>query len=127
MVGIKIIRINMKYFKDLNNVVYAYESDGSQDDYILDDLIPISEQEAEELSLNTNKQNTSEENKLTAIYLLIATDWAVQSDVRNTNNNPHLINTEEFDAYRLELRRIAINPPDGNIDFPIKPQENWSV
>jgi hypothetical protein len=117
----------MKYFKDLNNVVYAYESDGSQDDYILDDLIPISEQEAEELSLNTNKQNTSEENKLTAIYLLIATDWAVQSDVRNTNNNPHLINTEEFDAYRLELRRIAINPPDGNIDFPIKPQENWSV
>lgn len=36
----------MKYYKDPNNKVYAYESDGSQDAYIKPDLTPISESEA---------------------------------------------------------------------------------
>ena len=39
----------MKYFKDENNKVYAYESDGSQDAWIKPNLIPITEQEADEL------------------------------------------------------------------------------
>ncbi|WP_392561549.1 hypothetical protein RHO12_10475 [Orbus sturtevantii] len=39
----------MKYFKDINNQVFAYESDGSQDSYISSDLIVISEDEAKEL------------------------------------------------------------------------------
>ena len=33
----------MKHFKDGNNNVYAYESDGSQDSYISDSLIPIND------------------------------------------------------------------------------------
>ena len=41
----------MKYYKDENNVVYAYESDGSQDDYIPATYIAITEQEADELRL----------------------------------------------------------------------------
>ncbi len=36
----------MKYYKDKNNEVYAYESDGSQDEFIADTFILISEQEA---------------------------------------------------------------------------------
>ncbi|WP_272519334.1 MULTISPECIES: tail fiber assembly protein [Providencia] len=36
----------MKYYKDENNEVYGYESDGSQDVFIADDLTFISEQEA---------------------------------------------------------------------------------
>ncbi|WP_370557802.1 tail fiber assembly protein [Edwardsiella tarda] len=36
----------MKYFKDNNDVVYAYDADGSQDEYIKAGLIPISESEA---------------------------------------------------------------------------------
>ncbi len=36
----------MKYYKDKNNEVYAYESDGSQDEFITDTLTPISEQDA---------------------------------------------------------------------------------
>ncbi|WP_392560846.1 hypothetical protein RHO12_06475 [Orbus sturtevantii] len=39
----------MKYFKNSNNEVYAYESDGSQDSYITGDLIAISNLEANEL------------------------------------------------------------------------------
>lgn len=40
----------MKHYKDSNNNVYAYESDGSQDAYIKPNLTPISEAEAMELA-----------------------------------------------------------------------------
>ena len=40
----------MKYYKDENNEVYAYESDGSQDAYIEPGLIPIPEEEMLELT-----------------------------------------------------------------------------
>ncbi|BBG58878.1 tail fiber assembly protein [Providencia rustigianii] len=40
----------MKYYKDKNNEVYAYESDGSQDTFIADDLVLISKQEALEIT-----------------------------------------------------------------------------
>ncbi len=39
----------MKYYKDINNQVYAYEDDGSQDAYIPETLVPITEAEADEL------------------------------------------------------------------------------
>ena len=39
----------MKYFKDQNNAVYAYEADGSQDAFIKPDLTPITYEEAQEL------------------------------------------------------------------------------
>ena len=39
----------MKYFKNESGLVFAFESDGSQDDFIPEDLIPISENEADDL------------------------------------------------------------------------------
>ena len=39
----------MKFYKDINNQVYAYESDGSQDKFIRPDLIPITDIEADDL------------------------------------------------------------------------------
>lgn len=39
----------MKFFKDQQNAVYAYESDGSQDHVIRDGLTPITDAEAEKL------------------------------------------------------------------------------
>ena len=39
----------MKYYKDEKNQVYAYEADGSQDAYIPETLVPITEAEAYEL------------------------------------------------------------------------------
>ena len=39
----------MKYFKDKKNIVYAYESDGSQDHIISKDLTKITEKEAKEI------------------------------------------------------------------------------
>ncbi len=48
----------MKYYKDENNQVYAYEADGSQDEYIKEGLIPISQQEATSI---TNPPETPEQ------------------------------------------------------------------
>ncbi|WGE28642.1 tail fiber assembly protein [Edwardsiella tarda] len=42
--------IKMNYFKDSSDQVYAYLSDGSQDDYIEKGLISISEAEAKAIS-----------------------------------------------------------------------------
>lgn len=39
----------MKYFKDANNKVYAYESDGSQDALIKPGLVSITQQQADAL------------------------------------------------------------------------------
>ena len=39
----------MKYYKDAEDTVYAYEADGSQDAYILPGLTPITEDEANAL------------------------------------------------------------------------------
>lgn len=37
----------MKYYKDSNNNIYAFESDGSQDDYIPSGLTPITKAQAD--------------------------------------------------------------------------------
>ena len=39
----------MKHFKNADNAVFAYEADGSQDAFILPDLVPITEEEADAL------------------------------------------------------------------------------
>jgi hypothetical protein len=69
---------------------------------------------------------TAEGNKQQAIQLLQATDWVNEPDVINTSLNPHLLNQGDFLVYRSQLRAIAVNPTAGNLDWPVKPQEQWS-
>lgn len=68
---------------------------------------------------------TAEQNKQTAISLLAATDWVNQPDVRNTAVFPHLANGNEFDTYRVSVRKYAVTPIAGDIDWPVKPDEVW--
>ena len=51
----------MKHYKDSSNNVYAYEADGSQDDFILDGLTPITDEEAAELTTPTPVPPTPEQ------------------------------------------------------------------
>lgn len=68
---------------------------------------------------------TAELNKETAVSLLAATDWVNQPDVRNTAVIPHLVNGNEFDAYRIAVRQYAVTPVAGDIDWPNVPVEIW--
>ena len=69
---------------------------------------------------------TAEQNKATAMGLLSATDWVNQLDVRNTAVSPHLVNGDDFDAYRLQVRQIAIYPVAGDLTWPTLPAEVWA-
>jgi hypothetical protein len=71
---------------------------------------------------------TADENKQTAILLLQQTDWTTIFDVADPQlSNPYLVNQSEFITYRNFIRKIAINPVAGNIDWPTQPIEQWST
>ena len=69
---------------------------------------------------------TAEQNKQQAVQLLQQTDWVNQPDVTNTSLTPHLLNKQEFDTYRQAIRQIAVYPQAGELQWPQKPQEQWS-
>lgn len=69
---------------------------------------------------------SAEDNKAEATYRLQQTDWIVAADVGNpVMSNPYLANQAEFIAYRNEVRQHAINPVEGQIDWPEAPTANW--
>jgi hypothetical protein len=71
---------------------------------------------------------TADDNKQTAIALLQQTDWTSVADVGNPEmSNPYLANQTEFISYRNAVRQYAINPVEGNIDWPAMPQEDWQT
>lgn len=65
-------------------------------------------------------------NKAQAQSLLSATDWTDIPAVSDPANNPHLVNRDEFNAYRLQLRGIAVNPPVTVDPWPVQPEEIWA-
>ena len=69
---------------------------------------------------------TEEQNKQTAVKLLQQTDWVNEPDVYDPANDPHLTNRQAFLTYRAALRQIAVYPEPGNLDWPVKPTEQWS-
>lgn len=69
---------------------------------------------------------TAEENKQAAIARLQKTDWTIIPDVGDpTKSNPYLANVQEFVVWRSAVRQYAINPVAGNIQWPVKPTEQW--
>ena len=70
--------------------------------------------------------NTAAENKAEAERRLAATDWVNQPDVYDPENTPHLTNRDVFIAYRSKIRAIAMNPVDGNFEWPTEPTAVWS-
>lgn len=115
----------MLYYKDLtDNVVYGYdETEDSQLPYIEKAI----ENGWEDITGSWPLPDvpTAEDNKSTASSLLSETDWVNQPDVADPDNPPYLYNKAEFITYRSLLRAIAINPTDGDLDWPVKPNEVW--
>lgn len=66
-------------------------------------------------------------NKAEAERRLASTDWVNQPDVYDPANTPHLTNRDAFIAYRSALRAIAINPTEGNLEWPVEPSSMWST
>jgi len=70
--------------------------------------------------------NTKEDNKQLASILLSSTDWTMASDITNSTNSPYLTNQSEFIIYRNEIRKMAINPIEGNLIWAEIPKSVWT-
>jgi hypothetical protein len=67
-------------------------------------------------------------NKAKAVSYLANTDWASIPDVSDpTKSNPYLINVQDYVNYRNVLRAIAVNPPEGFINWPTPPAAQWGT
>ena len=117
----------MKTYKDLNNNLWAYEEDGSQDNIIPSDYILITEAEAEVIRISQIPIPTAADNKATAQGILSSTDWTTIADVASPTNSPYLTNQAAFIAYRNTIRGIAVNPTAGNLTWPTQPTDTWST
>lgn len=65
-------------------------------------------------------------NKANAKQRLADTDWVNEPDVIDPANTPHLTNQAAFLTYRSAVRAIAVNPVDGNLDWPTEPVAQWA-
>jgi hypothetical protein len=68
---------------------------------------------------------TAEQNQQKASSLLYSTDWTTITDVASPTNNPYLSNQAAFISYRNEIRKIAVNPPAGDIVWAVQPTPVW--
>lgn len=69
---------------------------------------------------------SAQANKAEAERRLAATDWVNQPDVIDISRNPHLLNQASFLDYRSVIRVIAVNPTEGNLNWPTEPTAQWS-
>ena len=70
---------------------------------------------------------TAAQNKKTARSLLYTTDWATIPDITDPANTPYLLNQGDFIAYRNTIRKIAVNPIPGYLDWGTIPTAQWST
>lgn len=92
----------MKYYKDANNNVFAYDADGSQDEFIQEGLTAISESEAKAIaSPTTTVDEIAAEVRAKRDRLLFESDWVVTRSVETGDPVP-----SAWLAYRQALRDI---------------------
>ena len=110
----------MKFFKDKNDVVYAFASDGSQDQFIAHDLIKISAQEAHQLanpppSLEQRIAFTvAKRNELfnIASFEIARIEDAVKLESASDEEKNKLL---EWVKYRFWLGNLNVSEPDAII------------
>lgn len=88
----------------------AYDANGNVVNY---DSIAVQEE--------ANKMSCKEQ----AQAILYKTDWTTIPDIALPENNPRLLNQQEFITYRNTIRGYAINPVADPV-WPTQPTEQWS-
>lgn len=121
----------MKYYK-LNSEVYAFEDDGSQDDYITSDMVLMT---ADEIDRHLNPQNyLTDEQKLQIKKEINLQKAQSEYDIATLKIDALSQQIEDEDGdiktlestkstwtdYRKSLR--AYLKTDGSGDFPVSPQ-----
>lgn len=108
----------MRYFKDANGVVYAYESDGSQDEWILPGLVLMEEDEVY-LHLNpplTPEQQLEADRNAEAAWQEMEMRFIADQLIAIEDEDPAAIpgTDRQWRDYRIKVRAWK----EGNPDFP---------
>lgn len=83
--------------------------------------------EATQQEIEYRSANAKTANANYGKQLLLDTDWAAPSSIADpAESNPHLVNRQEFLAYRSAVRAIVLNPSVEAPNWPAKPNEVWS-
>ena len=94
----------MKYY-NLNNEIHAFEADGSQDDFITEDMIPITWEDAQ-LILNPPDTRTEEEKEAD---LTASLPHLTRRQFRLTLHSHNLLNTVENSINAIEDEYLRTN------------------
>ncbi|ECS6408053.1 phage tail protein [Salmonella enterica subsp. enterica serovar Poona] len=116
----------MKYFKDENNVVYAYDAHGTQDAFIKEGLMPITRSEAMAI-INpppTHEQliqaAENERQRLLAAADAIMLDWRTElmlGEISDANRGK----LSAWLAYKNEVKTWDIKTDPENVNWPVPP------
>lgn len=117
----------MKYYKDENNVVYAYDAHGTQDAFIKEGLVPITISEAMEI-INpppTHEQliqaAENERQRLLAAADAIMLDWRTElmlgeiSDANRAKLSAWLL-------YKNQVKAVDVTTDPEHVNWPVIPE-----
>ena len=88
----------------------AFDVEGNEVQY---DSIAV-QQEADKMACKQQAQT-----------ILYKTDWTTIPDIALPENDPYLMNQQEFISYRNIIRKYAVNPVVDPV-WPTQPTEQWS-
>ncbi|MGU4317698.1 tail fiber assembly protein [Escherichia coli] len=117
----------MKYYKDENNVVYAYDAYGTQDAFIKEGLVPITRSEAMAI---INPQPTHEQliqaaenerQRLLSAADAIMLDWRTElmlgeiSDANRAKLSAWLL-------YKNQVKAVDVTTDPEHVNWPVIPE-----
>ncbi|MGS2677739.1 tail fiber assembly protein [Citrobacter freundii] len=116
----------MKYYKDENNVVYAYDAHGTQDAFIKEGLMPITRSEAMAI-INpppTHEQliqaAENERQRLLSAADAVMLDWRTElmlGEISDANR----AKLSAWLAYKNEVKSWDIKTDPENVNWPVPP------
>lgn len=117
----------MKYYKDENNVVYAYDAYGTQDAFIKEGLMPITRSEAMAI-INpppTHEQlfqaAENERQRLLAAADAVMLDWRTElmlGEISDANR----AKLSAWQAYKNEVKAIDVTTDHEHVNWPVIPE-----
>ena len=117
----------MKYYKDENNVVYAYDAYGTQDAFIKEGLTPITRSQAMAI---VNPPPTQEEliqaaenerQRLLAAADAVMLDWRTElmlGEISDANK----AKLSAWMAYKNEVKAVDVTTDPEHVNWPVTPE-----
>lgn len=117
----------MKYYKDENNVVYAYDAYGTQDAFIKEGLTPITRSQAMAI---VNPPPTQEEliqaaenerQRLLTAADAIMLDWRTElmlGEISDANR----VKLSAWLAYKNEVKTVDVTTNPEHVNWPVIPE-----